>query len=163
MKVILDDETYDCVWNKIYKEYRFRPSMKKYVTPFKFNVKSVCYKLCEYWSKEQEKLVNDIFKKISDADLYALVWQHDCFEYNPEENIEVDYSYHDEKRNCSVCFPSYYPNGDYHFFVSKNFEYGMFGHPWRKEIYLIGQKLIDEFARKEKELNLIRKFHIFNL
>lgn len=156
MKVILD-AVYNDIWNKIYKEFHFSPSINKQEAPFKFNVRSVCYKLNEYWSNEQETIVNEIFKKLSDDDLYALDWQHDCFEYNPQENIELGYSYHDDERDCNVYFPSYYPSGDYYFFVSKNWEYGMFGHPWRKEIYLIGKKLIKEFDKHKRVLAITKK------
>lgn len=154
MKVIVDEKLYREIWDKIYKDYKFTPSINKQVTPFKFNV-GVCYRLREYWSAEQEKIVNEIFKSLSDDDIYALDWQHDCFEYNPKEEIELGYNYHDDDRDCQVYFPSYYPNGDYYFFVSKDWQYGMFGHPWRREIYLIGDKLINEFAKKEKELGLV--------
>lgn len=155
MKVILDKKLYDKIWDKIYRDYKFHPSTEKYVIPFKFNVRCVRYRLREIWSAEQEKIVNDIFKSLSGNDIYALEWQSDCFEFNPKEEIELGYNYHDDDRDCNVYFPSYYPNGDYYFFVSKNWEYGMFGHPWREEIYLIGGKLISEFEKKEKESSLI--------
>lgn len=155
MKVILDEKVYDEIWDKIYRDYKFHPSVDTKVIPFNFKVKYVCYKLNNYWTAEQEKLVNDIFKSLSDDDLYALEWESDCYEYNPKEEIELGYNYYDEERDCNVYFPSYYPNGDYYFFVSKDWEYGMFGHPWRKEIYLIGDKLINEFAKKEKKLGLV--------
>ena len=105
---------------------------------------------------EQEKIVNDIFKNISNDDLYALDWQHDCFEYNPNDNLELDYHYYDNDRDVEVYFPSYYPNGDYHLFLSKNWSYGMFGHPWNKEIYIFGEKIINGFQKKEDDLNITR-------
>ena len=156
MKVILDEKLYDEIWNRIEKEYKFYPSVNKKIKTFEFNIENVCYQLNSYWSAEQEKIVNDIFKKISDDDLYALDWQHDCFEYNPNENIELGYHYYDKNRQVEVYFPSYYPDGDYHMFLSKDWSYGMFGHPWKSEIYIFGKKIINEFKNKEKDLNITK-------
>ena len=41
-------------------------------------------------------------------------------------------------------------------FLSKDWSYGMFEHPWRKEIYIFGEKIINEFKDKEKELNITK-------
>ena len=45
----------------------------------------------------------------------------------------------------NVYFPSYYPNGDYHFFIDKDWSFGMFGHPWKQEIVVWGKELIEMF------------------
>ena len=156
MKVILDEELINMIWNRINNQYKFCPSVNKAVIPFKFDIEYVCYKLNSFWDIEQEKIVNNIFKKLCDEDIYALDWQHDCFEYNPNENIKLNYHYYDDNRNVEVYFPSYYPNGDYHFFISKDFEYGMFGHPWREELYVFGEKLIDEFKKEQDRLDITR-------
>ena len=156
MKVILDSNKYNNLWDSIDDKFKFHPSVDIDVVPFEFDIDYVCYKLNSVWSEEQEKIVNEIFKEISQDNLYALDWNHDCFEYNPSENIELDYHYHDNDRNVEVYFPSYYPNGDYYFFVSKDLKYGMLGHPWRKEIYVFGKKLINEFSKFENELNITK-------
>lgn len=157
MKVILDEKLYNKIWDKIYNEYKFCPSINNTVIPFEFNVEYVCYKLNSYWNMEQEKAVNNIFKSLSNDDLYALDWQHDCFEYNPNENIELGYHYYDKDRRVEVYFPSYYPDGDYHMFLSKDWSYGVLGHPWRKEIYIFGKKLIKEFKKMENELDITKQ------
>ncbi len=156
MKVILDEKLYDDIWNRIEKEYKFYPSVNKKINAFEFSIENICYQLNCCWSAEQEEIVNDIFKKLSNDDLYALDWQHDCFGYNPNENIELGYHYYDKDRKVEVYFPSYYPNGDYHMFLSKDWSYGMFGHPWKNEIYIFGKKTINEFKNKEKELNITK-------
>ena len=156
MKVILDEKLYDEIWNRIEKEYNFYPSKYKKINTFEFNIENICYQLNSCWSAEQEKIVNDIFKKLSNDDLYALDWNHEFFEYNPNENIELGYHYYDTDREVNVYFPSYYPNGDFHMFLSKDWSYGMFGHPWRNEIYVFGKKIINEFENKEKELNITK-------
>ena len=42
------------------------------------------------------------------------------------------------------------------FFVSKDFRYGLLGHPWRKEIYVFGDTLIEQFKQNEELLNIIQ-------
>ena len=153
MKVILDEKIYNDIWNKVNNKFKFKLSTDINVNPFEFDINYTSYKLNDVWTEEQEKIVNDIFKEISNDDIYALDWQHDCFEFNPKEEIPFYYQYHDDNRSVEVYFPSYYPNGDYHFFISKDFSYGLLGHPWRKEIYVFGNNLIDKFAEKD-ELNI---------
>lgn len=154
MKVILDKNVYNDIWDNIYKKFKFKPSVDTNVKPFEFDIDYKSYKLKSVWNEEQEKIVNNIFKQISNDEIYALDWQHDCFEFNPKEEIPLDYQYHDNKRDCEVYFPSYYPNGDYYFFISKDFSYGLLGHPWREEIYVFGNELIKNFKSKEKELDI---------
>ena len=137
MQVILNEQKYNEIWNNINNMFKFNTSNDESVEPFEFGIPYKCYFLTKVWDEKQESIVNEILKKISNNDIYALDWQHDCFEYNPNENIEFEYHYHDEDRDVEVYFPTYFPNGDYHFFVSKDFSYGIFGHPWRKKyIYL---------------------------
>lgn len=152
---IIDKKVENKIWNKIYNDYKFDPSIDISVLPFKLPMTHKKYKLDSYWNKEQEKIVNDIFKEIATKEIYALDWQHDCFEFNPNEDIEYGYNYYDKERKCNVYFPSYYPDGDYHFFISKDWNYGMLTHPWRKEIYIFGDLLIEKINNKTNELNLI--------
>lgn len=158
MKIILDKNKYNEIWKILNNKFSFNPSIDINVAPFEFNIDYVCYKLNSVWTDNQEKIVNDILKKISNEDIYALDWHHDCFEYNPNENIKAKYHYHDTDRDVEVYFPTYYPNGDYYFFISKNWEYGMLGHPWRKELYIFGKELMDEFSKAENELNITRQY-----
>lgn len=89
--------------------------------------------------------------------LYALDWQHDCFIFNPHERIPLYYHYYDAERNVNVYFPSYYPDGDFHFFISEDWSFGMLGHPWRQELYLWGDELISRFEREAGYLDLREK------
>ena len=86
--------------------------------------------------------------------MYALDWQHDCFLFDPNERIPTGYEYHDDARNCNVYFPDYYPDGDYHFFVSKDLAFGLYGHPWRKELIVVGEELIIAIEKHLAELGL---------
>ncbi len=52
----------------------------------------------------------------------------------------------------SAYFPSFYPDGDYYFFIEENFEFGYLGHPWRQEIWIFGRDLIKEIEQVYLEL-----------
>ena len=147
MQLILDDNLYSEIWNAAEVKFNYPKdfSYKGYYKAFKINA---------LWNKYQESIVNEILKQVSSDDIYALDWQHDCFIFNPAENIGINTEWYDEQRECNVYFPTYYPNGDYYAFVSADYTYGMFGYPWTKEIYIVGDKLIALFNECKSELNL---------
>ena len=150
MQVITDANTYRVLWDKVYDEYGFHLSEEAWLSlpqPYKK------YRLSALWTEEQEKLVNGIFMRLC-PEMYALDWQHDCFTFSPSEEIPPDTWYYDAERDCNVYFPCYYPNGDYHFFLSADWYYGLFGHPWREEIYVMGDALIQAFEAAKDQLNL---------
>ncbi len=107
-----------------------------------------------FFTEEQEKIINSIFCRVNPRDMYALDWNHDCFIYNPCEEMPSDYWFYDAERNCNVFFPSYYPNGDYHFFASFDWTIGLYGHPWKEEIIVAGEPLIQEFENARRVLNI---------
>lgn len=146
MKLILDNNLYDDIWNTMIERFNY-PKDFSCTKSFKtFKVK--------LWSEDQERLVNEIFKQISNKEIYALDWQHDCFIFNPHENIPFNTEWYDESRDCNVYFPTYYPDGDYYAFVATDYSYGLMGHPWKSEIYVVGNKLIELFEKHKAELDL---------
>lgn len=86
--------------------------------------------------------------------MYALDWNHDCFEFSPMEDISMNYNYYDSDRQCQVYFPTYYPDGDYYFFFDGTWNYGIFGQPWRNEIIIMGKELIKRFEKNKEKLGL---------
>lgn len=94
---------------------------------------------------------------MANKNIYALDWQHDCFIFNPYDNIPMNTEWYDNERECNVYFPTYYPNEDYHAFVAMDYTYGIFGYPWSEEIYIVGEKLINLFNEYKSELNLIEQ------
>lgn len=95
-----------------------------------------------------------VFEELTDDEMYALDWQHDCFIFSPKEHIPFGYEEYDLDRNCQVYFPTYYPNGDYHVFVDKEWKYGLFGHPWKHEIVVMGEKLMEMFEKEKVSLGI---------
>ena len=153
MEIILDRNQYDGIWNKIYDEFLFSPSCKAIGdTWLYFPIESKKYRLNGVFSEEEERIVNSIFCRVHGKDMYALDWRHDCFIYNPCEEIPLDDWFYDTERNCNVYFPSYYPDGDYHFFASFDWSIGLYGHPWQKELIVVGEKLIREFEKSRDML-----------
>lgn len=150
MRIILLENEYNAIWNEIERRFNY-PNIKN--NNFISDLPYKTYKI-PFWNNNQEKLVNQIFIESGNNDLYALDWQHDCFVYNPNENIPTNKNWKDTERNCNVYFPTYYPNGDYFAFTSKDFAFGLFGNPWRQEIYVVGEALIKLFEQYKIELGL---------
>lgn len=161
MNVILDQKLYDQLWDKMLGEYQFRPKWNPDGKPFSIPHPYRLYRLGERcWTQEQEARVNEIFEALvpEDGYLYALDWNHDCFIFNPRERIPLDYHYYDEERAVNVYFPSYYPNGDFYFFIAADWSFGLLGHPWRRELYLWGDELTARIERLAGYLDL-QKIH----
>ena len=70
------------------------------------------------------------------------------------EDISMNYNYYDPDRQCQVYFPTYYPDGDYYFFIDSTWNCGIFGHPWRNEIIVMGKELIKRFEKNKGRLGL---------
>lgn len=155
MQVILNKTEYNNIWNKINEEFDFNRLKRDWL---KLPAENKRYLLNNVCTDEQENLVNSIFKKLDLTKMYALDWNHDCFIFDPNEDIPLDYSYYDKSRDVNVYFPSYYPNGDFYFFVSMDWKLGLFGHPWKNEVYVMGTRLIKEFDSVTEELNMTEKF-----
>lgn len=154
MKVILGEHI-NQIWDIIDRDFHFRPSIDVDTASFAFPVHAACFRLKSVWDDRQEAIVNGIMMDLFPEEaLYALDWQHDCFLFSPKEQIPPNYRYYDKERKCQVFFPTYYPDGDYHFFVDTNFRAGLFGHPWQEKIYVIGSRLICAIKEKQQELDL---------
>ena len=141
MQIITDKELYRTIWDKIYSDYAFYPSVDSHGKWLKPEGVFRKFKLVNNWNEAQEAVINSILCEVIGNEMYALVWQGDCFHFNPNEKIPIGYEYYDDVRDCNVYFPEYYPDGDYHFFVSKDWEFGLYGHPWRKELIVVGEEL----------------------
>lgn len=69
MKVILNSKLYNQIWMEISEKFNYPNISSEFVA----NKNYKTYKI-PVWSDEQELIVNDIFKKLSNNDLYALDW-----------------------------------------------------------------------------------------
>lgn len=148
---------YDFVWDKVYEKLKFKPSCSyrghsmTCNLPFQIEGNFAVYGI-EKMSDNQIDLMEDIISKVlvsvtkENGRIYALDWQHSTFLFNPRNMGEQkslwkeDNRYQD--RGDNAYFPSFYPDGDYYFFIDEFFEFGYLGHPWRQEIWVFGDSLI---------------------
>ena len=151
MQVIKDETEYLKIWDRVYAEYRFDREAGEWL---QLPLPHKRYRVTQCWTEEQEQLVNGIFSRLCRGQMYALDWQHDCFIFSPDEHIPPDFQFFDAERDCNVCFPCYYPDGDFHFFLSADWQLGLFGHPWQAEIYVMGNELIAAFEAQKDLLGL---------
>ncbi len=152
MPTVLPQAQYRQVWDQVHELFHYpnlRDSQFQSPYPCKTFQASI-------WDERQEALVNQIFCDLFPGQLYALDWQHDCFCYDPREKIStgIDDWWYDQERDVRVYFPSYYPDGDYHAFVFQDFRQGLFGHPWKQEIYVVGEAIIAAFEANAEALGL---------
>lgn len=94
-----------------------------------------------------------VFKEntVSNEYIMALDWQHECYWVNPHLKFERN-----EFDEWSIPI---FPNGDYYFFIQKDFKWGYLGHPWEKSITIFGKGLIESFERNKPKMfqNILRQ------
>lgn len=153
---VLDKELENSLWDKICNEFRFVPdhtaepySWIKLPAPFKFY--QIDFPAAgTHW----DRLMNSLFVQMGSSELYALDWQHDCFIFSPRDYWKLVKEYHVDERDCNVYFPHFYPDGDYCFFVDTQWKYGIFGHPWLKQIAVFGEEMISRVDAHAEMLGL---------
>lgn len=164
---LLSDDEYNFVWDRVYTELRFCPSVKRTNPPFVLNYPFVIYDISklpldndDYYTT-MEKTIRDIFIEClgNDDYMYALDWQHSGFRYNPRIMSPKPDSFIKDERYCgggyNAYFPDFYPDGDYYFFIAKDFSWGYLGHPWFQKVWVFGKSLIKSLAKKQEILQFI--------
>ena len=158
--LIDNKQEYHAIWDKVYEKLKFRPSYydrghsMNVPLPFEIDRNYTVYDI-EQITEEQIDLTQEIIRNIlisitsENQRLYALDWQHDAFIFNPR-NIEEQKDYSDGKYNRY--FPGFIPDGDYYFFIDEDFEFGYLGHPWRQEIWIFGDQLIEKIEEVYPQL-----------
>ena len=154
---ILHSDDRQAVLAKFYEVFKFYPSVNQSIVPFQIEQSHEIFYLQTIWNKRQERIASKILSTVGCNKMYALDWQHDCFLYNPCRERPYGKTWINKEDGFRVYFPSLYPNGDYYFFITEDFSYGMLGHPWRKEIWVLGQKLIQMFEQYKAALELREK------
>jgi hypothetical protein len=137
----LNQEEYDKVWDKFYDLFHFTPSVNHFPAiktnkrQLKFDIKD-CFSP-NYSLDKLEGFAIKLFNKISRPGerLYALDWQHECYDFDPREQMDRD-----EFEDWIV---PVLPNGDYYVFLTKDFNNVWFGHPWEQTITLIGDDIVE--------------------
>ena len=160
-KMLLDNtQKYDLVWSKVYDKLKFNPthnsqghSMTSNL-PFHIEGNFAVYgieKMSDTQIDSMEEIIREIFVSVTKEgrQMYALDWQHSAFLFNPRNKEEQKSFWKEDNRylggGYNAFFPSFYPDGDYYFFIDEFFEFGYLGHPWRQEIWVFGDELIGKF------------------
>ena len=140
-------EEYDQIWDAVFTEFAFTPSPYPGVTAFEINLPHRIYRLPNLvWDDEQEVLVERLMAVAIHEEIYALDYNHLAYAYVPgEQRIQS---------RPGEAFPTYYPNGDYYFFVAKDLSFGWLGHPWQKKLILFGEKMLHLLDGHEAQLGL---------
>ena len=166
--MLLDNiDEYEVIWKRVYNELGFKPDSLyrghsfRQQMPFKIEKQYVVFgieNMIDIHIDRIDHMVKQAFISCTDLDgkMYALDWQHSVFLFNPRENIELTtIVVKDDKYfggEYMAYFPSYYPDGDYHFFIDKDFKFGYLGHPWRQEVWVFGDMLIQQFENIYEDL-----------
>ena len=159
--MLLNEQDTRAVWERVHEDLRFRPDSKyrghsllPWRRPFRLPRPWAVYALDE-GSQEQIGQTKDAVKRCLLAvtrpgeRLYALDWNHCAFLYDPRKDEEQrpEEQTDENGETWTPAFPFYYPDGDYYFFLDEAFRFGYLGHPWRKEIWVFGERLLPEIAR----------------
>lgn len=165
--LIDNTQEYDALWNKVDTMLKFNPSCQYRghsmagALPFEIDLTHSVYAIDDM-TEEQLDLMDDLIRNClimcseGRKEWYALDWQHSAFKFKPQ-NIEEQQSIwvEDERYwggGYNAYFPSFYPDGDYYFFIDEDFENGYLGHPWRREVWIFGAKLEDEIKKVCQQL-----------
>ena len=169
---ILEDDEDKRIWKELYNSFKFSPNTDTDIVPFHFKIPVDVYDISSSLIWNNNKEINDrirfsFIECLKDDDyMYVLDWQHTCFRYNPRIVDDLEYpifvkyeppikSGHVEWEGYNVYFPTYYPDGDYYFFISKDLTWGYLTHPWRKEAYVFGACLRKSFSKFANEIGFI--------
>ena len=162
---ILEEPEVRAIWDRIYGELHFQPSIQLGVQPFSLSEPYLILALADAAEEQLDKLFAEVPRAFSDCLgedewMYALDWQHSGFRYDPRRPVtEHDHWVEDERYSgilgggYNAYFPDFYPDGDYYFFVQQDLKWGWLGHPWRREIWIFGSPLLDALSPMLEELS----------
>ena len=158
--MLLNEQDTQTVWEQVNDKLRFRPDAKYrghsllwWKRPFRLPRPWAVYVLDDMTQEQIEGLAAAVKGCLIAATepgerLYALDWQHSAFLFDPRKDEEQrSVRLEDEAGEYWVVFPLYYPDGDYSFFLDEDFRFGYLGHPWRREIWVFGERLLPEIEQ----------------
>jgi hypothetical protein len=140
----LSREEYDAVWDRFYREFAFHPSVDPATFPaIREPHPSLTWTLQRApWTEGSEDELHQRFLAafrtctVAEEAIYALDWQHPCYWLHPHAPLD------------EWAVPVL-PNGDYSIYLSRDFTWGVFGHPWEWTVCCFGQQLLDGLAASD--------------
>ena len=172
--MILTDEQSRLLWDRFYEEFNFKPGVSDVHSfddqlPFEIKKPYIVYaieNMTEEQINEMDKILKKSFSELT-ADgrkMYALDWQHTSYKYDPNIPCETEEQWRngqfikDESPwgGYTAYYPPFYPDGDYYFFIEESFDFGTLGHPWRREIWLFGDELIEKISPYAESIGWVK-------
>src|SRR5690606_7547036 len=110
----LNSEEYNKTWDKFYDMFHFKPStnqfpaIRAFEPQLKFDI-SKCFS-ADYPYFKIEQFALNLFTSISEPGdrLYALDWQHECYDFDPRAQMD--------RNEFTEWIVPVLPNGDYFIF-----------------------------------------------
>ncbi len=130
------DDEYPAIWDRVYTDLKFKPDYHERLKPAITEPRPfITFDLSPISNDEKtgeiDRLFLDSFRAITPAGslLFSLDWHHTCYRFDPHA---VD----------GIGPIGWYPNGDYYLFLSEDFSFGTFGHPWQESLCVFGASLL---------------------
>ena len=150
---ILEEPEVRAIWDRIYEGLAFEPSIRKHVLPFQISAPYLVLDLACASAEQLDQLFAEVPQAFSrclgeDGWMYALDWQHSGFRYDPRLPVTEHTHWVEDEHlgRYNAYVPDLYPDGDYYFFVQRDLKWGWLGHPWRQEIWIFGDPLLDALS-----------------
>ncbi|WP_238239674.1 DUF2716 domain-containing protein [Exiguobacterium acetylicum] len=138
------------VWHVIDQQFQFSPSttvFPSFHAPSPFITYEVDYEKREEIERELKRILTEL--TVDGERVMALDWNHQGYWIDPRRpflrNEEGDWM-----------IPAV-PDGDYSFFIARDFRWGYLGHPWEGSITMFGEDMISAFQGTDIFMNEIRR------
>jgi hypothetical protein len=137
------------VWNVICRQFHFSPSTTEFPS-FQVPHPFVTYSTRDVKWKEIETVLSHILITLTDEGerIMALDWNHQGYWVDPRQPFERD-------EEGTWIIPAL-PDGDYNFFIARDFQWGYLGHPWEQSVTLFGENLMTAFEESGVFPDVIR-------
>jgi hypothetical protein len=137
--VELNEQEYHAVWDSFIFWFKFSPSTHNFPGILELEPSltySWDYRLLIDSRDNFRQNALGAFKSIvpPNGRLYVLDWQHECYWFYPRLS-------ENERWWIDV------PDSEYAIFISEDFSFGYFGHPWEETICVFGQALLEAFQK----------------
>ncbi|MFF7452544.1 MULTISPECIES: DUF2716 domain-containing protein [unclassified Streptomyces] len=139
----LSDAEEQRVWDRFFAEFNFQPRLRPAI---KEPAASVTWSLATLPDDPDHERLDRLVEVVEhglarcvgqQGTLLALDWQHTSYRFAPQEVGGAG----------QPAWPlTPYPDGDYYIFLSEDFRFGSFGHPWEESLCLFGEELLDAVA-----------------
>lgn len=157
--VRLPKPEYDRVWDQFYAEFDFRPSTDAKLFPaIREPRPSVTWSIESAWSdpdplmRQTHSAFNEamlaLFKQVisESASLIVLDWHHPGYRFLPYKHSGSFVPTRHAKGEPATWEVPVLPDGDYYIFLSEDFRFGTFGHPWESSICVWGAELLEAMS-----------------